>query len=300
MVKQKNKRLLARLGSLIGVLLLMCCMILPASAADTGSSSSDEAISVIPFDRILLRSTGSSSVVSLPWAGSHFFGDSDISDSGIWVEGGFDYEMRGVSVSNGNYSILMDPEWDASNFRMVLECDRFYYNPTGGNGGFSVNLTNQATADFSISFRVNVLELSGDSYVPKYYNLSASSSGSSVSLTQLIHGAIDDHADVAGYDWYYITDLSVVISSVSADCNFGFTSGTRTSFNSAFTHWVNQFEIKTIVFEPASSSDVSFSWLIDSVSQFLTIEFWPDFSISVLLEIVFVIGLVLWFLRISI
>ena len=300
MVKRQIKSHLQRCGALIGVLLLMCCMIFPASAADVGVSSSDEVVSVIPFDRILLRSINSSSVVSLPWAGSHFFSDSEISDSGIWVEGGYDYEMRGVSVSNGNYSILMDPDWDPSNFRMILECDRFYYNPTGGNGGFSVNLTNQATADFSITFRVNVLELSGDSYVPKYYNLAASSTGSSVSLTQLIHSAIDDHSDVAGYDWYYITDLSVVISSVSLDCNFGFTSGTRTSFNSAYSLWVNQFEMKTIVFEPVSSSDVSFSWLIDSVSQFLTIEFWPDFSISVLLEIVFVIGLILWFLRISI
>lgn len=301
MVKKTNKRLLARVCSLIGVLLLMCCMIFPASAAYTTYY-----YSVLPFDSVRLVES-SSSVIVLPWAGGVWSSVSDDASIGYPDAG---YGFTNVSPSFGDNLIIFDMALSAptSSFNEVV----FYADDAvistsalrDASYVISFGLDSGVSARVTISFTAcRIVELDNSYQVQTKAFYDSYHASDSLDIMECISEMMTDGNYVPS-SYVRLTDLTVSISDCTAEDNWLlFRSDVRSS-RPDLSDWFAQYKLtyKTeIIYNAADPSDVSFvDWLAVAVGGFLDFELWPGMSLNEIMWVVLVAGVLFWFLKLTV
>ena len=297
MENRKNK-LLARVCSLIGVLLLMCCMILPASAA---SGSGNAWYSVLPLDGVrLIRS--SSSVVDLPWSTDLFLpGTNDLTAG----DGSAGYGVTNLHLSEDDrvaaYDVSFSDELSSFSSIVLYAHECFIYTDDLKNADFNVwcGYGGEDGCRVDISFVAHRLKSDGTVYRDYVTSISE---GFHMSPGANILGYISSMLSDGNFvpsGVVYLTGLEIKFSQFEHDDQWmQFETSVRRvrAFAGAF---VDQYLLPIgteVIYQPVTGG-FSFDWLVSSVDSMLTIELFPNFTIGGLLRTVVVVSLLLWFLK---
>ena len=303
MVKRQIKRHLQRCGALIGVLLLMCCMILPVSAA---SGSGSEWYSVLPIDGVRLIQS-SSSVVDLPWSPDVFLSGSKDLTSG---DGSAGYGVTSILSDFDSRRVTYDVSFhdSLSSFNsVVLYSDNCFVNTSDlRNKSFMISCGYDGSdgCRVDISFTANRVSTVGSDYVVSEKSFSKGfHAGSDTNILGLISSMLTDGNFVPS-DVVYLTDLEITLSLFENDDQWiQFGTDVRRSRPTA-ADWFEQYDLSVetvIIYDAADPSDVSFvDWLQVAVGGFLDFELWPGMSLNELLWIILVAGVLFWFMKLTI
>lgn len=302
MVKQKNNCLLARLCSLIGVLLLICCMILPASAA---SGSGSEWYSVLPIQGVRFIQS-SSAVVDLPWSPDLFMSGSQDLTAG---DGTVGYGVTSISSDFDNRYVTYDVAFYdnlASFNSIVLYSDSCFINVSDlRNKAFLISCGYDGSdgCRVDISFTANRIHTVGSDYSVEHKTFSEGfHAGPDTNIMGLISSMLTDGNFVPS-DVVYLTNLQITLALFENDDQWiQFATDVRRTRPTA-VDWFDQYRLpieNVIVYDSADPSDVSFvDWLVVAVGGFLDFELWPGMSLNEIMWVILVIGILFWFLKLT-
>lgn len=297
----KNNMLNRRLFFFVGVIILFFCLIVPVSAADVGTVTT-QVYSYIPWSSVTIE--GSSGNATLPFPlQSVFSGDSSVSPSRMQA-GSYFIDLSAGSYVSGMVSGSMTFSSALAGSSVYFYCPSVVISNSSLNSysnTFSFGSESQGSGTVSLTGTLWYMESQNDTYVPKstvvFYSTSFSGS---VNVMQLLKGQIDSEYLSSGYA--YLTDLRVQFSGFSNSGSVISYASNVASNLPTVSQWVNGYGLSsgdTIVYEPADPGDLDFSWLVGSVSDTLEIELWPGFSIGGVLRIIFITGFLFWFLKLT-
>lgn len=304
MVKNKLlKRWAVRAGALLSVLLICCCMTLPAFAA---SGSAPTWYSVLPFDEVRLN-TNSSRQTILPWAGDLWLSsasDSTVTDS-----------TSSYSIANSRFNLSdEDVSFDVAFSNAVgsfASIELYAYSALikvndlrdkSFTVGFGVD--GDLGARVTISFNAHRLTLLTDSYRDESKRFTSTARcPAGTNILGLISDMLTDGNFVPS-DVVYLSDLSVTFDDMENDDQWiSFSVDCRQS-RPSFTKWVDQYSLpyQTVIeYSPSDPSGVNFvDWLSVAVGGFLDFQLWPGMSLNEIMWIILVVGILFWFIKLTI
>ena len=296
--RKLNKRFAARCGSLIGVLLMMALLVLPAAAA---SGSSPVWYSVLPIDGVRLIQS-SESVVDIPWAPDLFMSENKDMSAG---DGSAGYGVANILPHFDENIVTYDVAFvdELSSFSsIVLYSDScFIYTSDLKSKSFLVacGYDGDDGCRVDISFTAHRINSVGDTYqvssstVRQGFHLSPDGN-----VLALIDSMLSDGNFVPA-DVVYLTNLEIQFSQFENDDQWiQFSTDVRHTRASA-RKWVDQYEllISTEVIYEVVEGGFSFDWLVSSVDTFLSISLWPGFTIGGVLRVAIVIALIFLFAK---
>ena len=118
-------------------------------------------------------------------------------------------------------------------------------------------------------------------------------------ISKNLNECLNGISEINGYYYVLLEDLSVEITCVRTDVDTPeFILSEEITLNKYGTNqWYSQYELKTNIVGPDQNLT---TWLMNSVEAFLNFELLPGFSFSFLLQIILVVGLLLWFIKLLI
>lgn len=323
MAKLKNNTQLRRILALVGVMCVLVCALAPAASAYyiEGPSSRN-----FLFPMQYIATTRIKPVEDnaewMPFV-------SEQSNSAYAYYGEYWYPTAtndpgsNVSQSNLRWSILnrentstnaivealVSPKSAGSEYRISLRSTNFIM-PTSGSYNFNWNFgENVFPSSRSHIFRVvgtiTVMEYSSasKSYNPVVKSFSAEwSGGVNCEMGNMVRNAINAISgfSISSYDYIYVNDLvmSFTTSAVELleDGLYMTISSRGPSSVPTLSNYIRQF-----TFRGSDVGDTNFvGWLAGAIGDIFEIEIWPGFSLNELFNVVLVIGLVFWFLKLTV
>lgn len=293
------KRWAARAGALFSVLLIMCCMIFPVSAA---SGSESVWYSVLPLDGVRLYES-TTSYVDLPWLPDAWNTNGSTSEvmrdsSGYAVT----YSYLSLAEESVNFEAAFTNTLGAFS-HIVLYADEAIIKTSDlrdANFSFGFGFNGDQGAGVCITFFANRVTSSGEYYYPQSKQFSQIfHCPAGTDILDLIAGMITD-GNYFPAEEVYLSDLTIEFFELESEDQWvSFDVDLRQS-RPSYHDWLRQYTLpceSKIVYEVVEGG-FSFDWLISAVSGVLSIELWPGFSLSGLLGVVLTICLVFAFFKI--
>jgi hypothetical protein len=299
----KNKRLRKLSFCFFSLILIFVSMVAPAFAA---SGSSPQWYSVLPFDEVRLDSSSVRFSV-LPWLGDSWLSLADPSDVGDSYGG---YSLSDPRLSQTDESVSFDVAFSSSlaSFSSIelYATSSFIKLRDLREKSFSVGFgfDSDAAARCSISFLAYRITLSGDSYIMESKRFSSTQHiPSGTNILSLISDMISD-GNFLPSDVVYLSGLSVKFEDFENDDQWlSFDIDLRQS-RPTYSSWFAQYSLphQTVIeYAPSDPQGVNFvDWLSVAVGGFLDFELWPGMSLNEIMWIILVVGILFWFIKLTI
>lgn len=299
----KNKRLRKLSLCFFSLILIFVSMVAPSFAA---SGSTPQWYSVLPFDEVRLNTSGSR-FTTLPWLGDSWLSLADPSEVKDSVAG---YSIVDPVFSQVSESVSFEVAFSASvgSFSSIELCSSASLIKVSDlrDKSFTVGfgLDSDQAARCTISFNANRLTLLTDSYRIETKAFSETHHVSSgTNILSLISDMLTDGNFVPS-DIVLLSSLSVKFEDFENDDQWlSFDSDLRQS-RPSFRDWVNQYSLphQTVIeYAPSDPQGVNFvDWLSVAVGGFLDFELWPGMSLNEIMWIILVVGILFWFIKLTI
>lgn len=311
---EKFRTFLKRSGALMSVLVLLLCCTVPASAAAPTSTK----VAPIFFDEIgILYGEAFERSYRMPWPGnilgpanqgtsySQYKDDSNTSDNYLLITG---VDQLDNGIVRSHYHLAYDyTGWGVGLFNVsgtVIE-EGLLSDSQGYNVAFSHG-TVGVSGRVSIAFTAAKINQTSDSYSVTTKSFSASNldfGEDGVDLMDLIDTTLTDYTYREG-EYVYLTNLSVrfFLDDLELTDVLMHVESVGRSSPSTYAQWFSQYNlIRSVVVNPADPSGVDFvDWLTIAVSGFLDFELWPGMSLSQVLWVILVVGVMFWFLKLTV
>lgn len=284
---------LKRFFPVLTVFVLLVCLCVPVDAA-----AGDAWYTPIPFSEItLLHGFGEqiSDVVTFPFP---------VSSSGAFSVTDGTYSLDVTAATNSTrVSVTYDvvPDTVVSGIRLVAH--DFYWpvfyaeNLRDSFQFLFFSSSGQISGDLLIDYKTGGIYPAYGTADGYFYPELQSHSRVVTSSHNLLDLTIFDYEPG---DCLFIEEL--VLTYTFSSSVTGFNLNYPREFSQAdFVEWgeSQNWIFDYVIYEPADPGDLSFGWLISSVSNTLSVELWPGFSIGGLLRVIFIVGFLFWFLKLT-
>ena len=277
---------------------LAAMLLLVAVASPAYAATGDSWRLPIPFSEISLLHGGEqiSTVATFPFPvssdGAYSVSDGsyalDLRSASNGSNISITYDIDSLSSVSGIRLVARDFVWPASQMEALGEVFQFlFYSSSGLKSG-----------DLLISLKTSGLYVAYNSLGGYFFPETNSHSWNRLSSFNLLE--FYDVNSSNPRSMIYVDELVLTFtfnSSVSAFNIWAPSNSPTASFDDWANSWGLSFD--SVIYEPADPGDLSFGWLITSVSNVLSIQLWPGFSIGGLLRIIFIVGFLFWFLKLT-
>ena len=293
---------LKRTGALMSVLVVLVCFALPASAVSWWLP--------YEFDGVLVYDSvdGDSSFRSI------FPLNRDGNFTGYIPGDLLAFEFESGSNSNGSYfeySMVMD---DTNIYKIAfLGSSNFVpLSVLSSDDPFTIKILNGTSTlpgvmYLSFDYVRLVKDEASGAYIAKstsFDNLDLNSFGtgySTVNINKYIYQLITAN-DPNPSSVCYIKNLEIRVDCEDPITGFVMSQPELDYYRNA-NSWINSYDLtfEQIVVDPSNPSDVSLvDWLAVAVGGFLDFELWPGMSLNQLLWVCLVVGILFWFLKLTV
>lgn len=296
MEKKLNKCFAVRVCALMSALVILLCCTVPASAA--GGTWGVP----VSFDSIGLSGTASTSIIGYAPFPLSSSGPSSTAIGGIDISSSFSNLEDGMvdidyTFSSGSYVVTLRAD------QLVIPSSFFFTN-----AGYLIfrfyNGSDVLTTRAVLSYNLAKV-YSGSNYKLQYQGDSMTiESVNGLDLSTVIGNRLEiagNSQDELG-DYVLLDDFYLSFSSDTPITKFNMRQNSQ-STRYTFRNWFDSQDLsgKTVVVDPSNPSGVDLvSWLSVAVGGFLDFQLWPGMSLNELMWIILVIGVLFWFLKLTI